>query len=362
MGRSSGADEGRGSGPSDKSTDRSGEMRQEIADTSAILPLAVVFDKKLQRLEERVEADTGVLASISTTLAENTATRTEPAQESGSETDSWIGKMMGAASDPTRGSLVLSDDGVAHVVQAKPQPMADMVMVMSQSLERNLLGERGEDRNKASEVPKIQLHRHGVDSEESSNASNGHGRRFSDVAKSIRDAAEESALPLGSSKSQNSDAGHTSSGTPDLTLARWEPEAADSGSQSVTTPRSVPWADSKVPGSQSVKPPGSSPWGLWRTGATGVSGSARVPYGAPKGLGNDSASKLAAKPVDQWDETDVASWVASLSAIPDGIAEVVHAHAITGPVALAVLRGPCWTQHQEIWPSPVVGARGKRTA
>merc|ERR1712135_212267 len=49
-----------------------------------------------------------------------------------------------------------------------------------------------------------------------------------------------------------------------------------------------------------------------------------------------SASKLAGKSVEQWDETDVASWVASLSALPDGIAEVVHAHAITGPVLLSL--------------------------
>mmetsp|Transcript_39176 Transcript_39176/g.104013 ORF Transcript_39176/g.104013 Transcript_39176/m.104013 type:complete len:895 (-) Transcript_39176:131-2815(-) len=320
----------------EKSTDRGGMRDSGLSgneDTSAILPLESdidLFAQRLQRLEERVAAETGVLDSISSTLAENTATLTESAQESRSEIGSWLGKTTGAAHNPARGSLVLSDDGV---IQARPQPMGDIGK--SHSLEKNFIG-GGKDKRKANDVPKIQLHRHRVDSDGSSNASNGNGRRFSDVAKSNRDAAEESALPLGSSKSQNYDAGHTCIGTPGRALERMESEAGDSGSQSVTTPRSVPWADSKVSGSQSVKPSGSSPWRPSRTGATGVSGSARVPHAVPNGLGNDSASKLAGKPVEQWDETDVASWVASLSAIPDGIAEVVHAHAITGPVLLSL--------------------------
>jgi len=318
----------------EKSTDHD---RMRESGTSAILPLESDFDliaQRVQRLEELFAAETGVLHSISSTLAENTATLTESAQESGSEIDSSLEKTTVAAHHQARGSLVHSDDGVAPVIQARPQPMADMVM--SQSLETNFIVERGKDKKKANDVPKIQLHRHRVDSDERSKVSNGHGRRFSDVAKSNRDAAEESALPLGSSKSQNHAAGHACSGMPDRASARLESEAGDSGSQYVATPRSVPWADSNVSGSRSVKPPGSSPCRPSKTGATGVSGSARVPHAAPNGLGNDSASKLAGKPVEQWDETDVASWVASLSALPDGIAEVVHAHAITGPVLLSL--------------------------
>jgi len=310
--------------------------RMRESGTSAILPLESDIDllaQRVQKLEEQV-AETGVLHSISSTLAENTATLTESAQESGTEIDSCLEKSTVAAQHQARGSPVHSDDGVAPVIQARPQPMAGMVM--SQSLETNFIGERGKDKKKANDVPKIQLHRHRVDSDERSKVSNGHGGRFSDVVKSNRDAAEESALPLGSSKSQNCAAGHACSGMPDRASARLESEAGDSGSQYVATPRSVPWADSKVSGSRSVKPPGSSPCRPSKTGATVVSGSARVPHAAPNGLGNDSASKLAGKSVEQWDETDVASWVASLSALPDGIAEVVHAHAITGPVLLSL--------------------------
>jgi len=49
-----------------------------------------------------------------------------------------------------------------------------------------------------------------------------------------------------------------------------------------------------------------------------------------------SPYKLLEKPVEHWDEADVATWLAFLSRTPDDIAELVFEHAISGPVLLSL--------------------------
>lgn len=50
----------------------------------------------------------------------------------------------------------------------------------------------------------------------------------------------------------------------------------------------------------------------------------------------ESPIPFLARPVQQWDESDVAQWLARLSAVPPDIVDVVHRHAISGPVLLSL--------------------------